>query len=365
MTKLNINYVYIIFFTIFFWSCNKRQEEKIESENKITFDITKANDLDLANAKHLKKRIIELSSDSIIIPAYTNMLINKDEFILYSQKTYQIFRFDSEGNFINFIGKRGGGPNEFTEMRDVILNNNTIEILDFNAILRYQLNGEFIEKINIIYPAFSFARENKNYWFYVGNNPTFSKFKLVETDTSFLKVNEYFPIDEKGIPLIENNFGMNYYITYRESLSPNLYRLNKKLENSYYIDFGKFKIPDAIASSDPMHMNEKLDKIEYAIIREYMENTNYTFLLIFKYEPNTMMPQLFYWIINKKNKEERIIHIKDFIEESYLLFPQIISNNDTIFFIGYDTGNENEQVDQNSNPSIIEIKIEDLFNYGI
>ena len=78
-----------------------------------------------------------------------------------------------------------------------------------------------------------------------------------------------------------------------------------------------------------------------------------------------MMPQLFYWIINKKNKEERIIHIKDFIEESYLLFPQIISNNDTIFFIGYDTGNENEQVDQNSNPSIIEIKIEDLFNYGI
>ena len=69
---------------------------------------------------------------------------------------------------------------------------------------------------------------------------------------------------------------------------------------------------------------EKLDKIEYAIIREYMENTNYIFLLIFKYEPNTMMPQLFYWIINKKNKEERIIHIKDFIEESYLLFPQII-----------------------------------------
>ena len=36
-----------------------------------------------------------------------------------------------------------------------------------------------------------------------------------------------------------------------------------------------------------------------------------------------------------------------------------------IYFIGYDIGNEYEQVDQNNNPSIIEIKIEDLFNYGI
>lgn len=165
-------------------ACSTQKEE--EQSNKIVFDLSKAVNMDLSDASLLDKQIVQLaSSDSVIVPPYSNLIINNGEFILYSQRTHQIFRFDSDGNFINYIGKRGEGPAEFVEMNDILIDNNTIEVLDREAIVRYQLNGEFIEKVNTEIPAFSFASTNDGYWFYLSDNPANSEFRLIETDSNF------------------------------------------------------------------------------------------------------------------------------------------------------------------------------------
>ena len=86
--------------TIILSSCSEQKED--EKSNKIVFDLSKAQDLDLASASLLNKQIVQLAtSDSVIIPAYSNLIINENQFILYSQMTNQIFRFDSDGSFIN------------------------------------------------------------------------------------------------------------------------------------------------------------------------------------------------------------------------------------------------------------------------
>lgn len=359
----------LLFINILF-SCNKSPKNEMLPENKLLFNKSISTDLSLFDAKNLKKEIIKLSyADSIMIPAYSNLLITGNNIILYSQKTFQIFRFDTNGNFVNFIGKRGNGPGEFTEMRDVIIkskNENIIEILDYESIIDYQLDGRFIKKTKIKYPAFSFAYDSINYWFYTGNNPSFSQYKLVQSDTCFQQKNEYFKISKNSVPLVENNFWKgNYATTFRESLSPYVYILNNEIKCSYYIDFGRFEIPDAILASESTLMIEELGKIEYATIRGYMESENYTFLSIMKYTPQTMFPDLYYWIIDKKTKKEKLIRIKDFAEDSYLLYPQTITNDDLIYFIGYDieSVSVDEAINLNSNPSIIKMNIKDLFEY--
>lgn len=344
-------------------SCSEQKGD--EQSNKIVFALSKAHDLGLTDAKLLNKRVVELAfSDSVMIPAYTNLIINEGEFILYSKMTSQIFRFDVEGNFMNFIGQKGGGPNEYVEMRDILIDGNIIEVLDHKAIVSYRLNGEFIEKVELEIPAFSFALANNNYWFYVGDNPAASQFKLIETDRNFTKVNEHFLIREKGIPLVENNFSKNGSLTFRETFNPKTYKLGDGLTQTYHIDFGKLQVSEEILSAGPPYSFDKLMEIDYATIYAYMENKDYAFLQITTTKPNSTNPEMYYLIVDKKTDKEKLIRIKDFAENSYLLFPELISDNNTIYFVGYDIADKDEWTNDDSNPSIIEIGVEELFGYG-
>jgi hypothetical protein len=360
------NVTYALFFLIYAilpLSCNSFQGKRQNSGNKIVFNITAARELGISESKRLKKEYIEFSSDSILIPAYSNLILENENFIIFSNTTNQIFRFANNGDFINFTGKRGNGPGEFAEMRDVGYNTgkNQIEVLDNNAILKYSPEGNFITKCDIPYPAFSFSSENDSYWFYLGNNISVSDYKLIRTDTNFVERNNYLPARENGLPIIENNFNKSEYLTFRESFNPDLYTMTgNELVNSYTIDFGKFTVADNLLDNQAT-LVEKLDNIEYCIARAYMENEKYIFLLVIKYTPQKSEPDLFYWIINKTNEEETVIHIKDFIEESYLLYPQILSDDDVIYFLGYDISTGDETASYNSNPKIIKIKVDEFF----
>lgn len=348
--------------TIILSSCSEQKED--EQSNKIVFDLSKAQNLDLPSASLLNKQIVQLaSSDSVIIPAYSNLIVNENHFILYSQMTNQIFRFNSDGSFINFIGKKGNGPAEFVEMRDILIDDKTIEVLDREAIVRYGLNGEFIEKAKTEIPAFSFAIANNGYWFYLSDNPAYSQFRLIETDKEFSNHIEHLPIRNRSMPLIEDNFSKNGALTFRESLSPTLYTLDNGLINSLYIDFGSLQLSEEVLSANPDLLFDKMNESDYAVIRKYMDNKEYVFLHVMITKPNSMEPEMFYWIIDKKSHKEKLIRVQDFVENSYLLFPQLMTDNNIIYFLGYDVANSDEWIDEDSNPSIVGIGVRELFEY--
>jgi hypothetical protein len=65
--------------------------------------------------------------------------------LIYVSFLKQLFVFDLNGKFIREIGRRGGGPGEFTEVRDFIFSNDkTIELLNFKKIEQYTLEGKHI-----------------------------------------------------------------------------------------------------------------------------------------------------------------------------------------------------------------------------
>lgn len=345
-------------------SCNTKKDEGMVTDNSIYFNTSKSIVLSLDDAKLINKDKINLAfSDSTLIPAYSNILIADDNIIVFSQRTNEIFRFDKEGNFKNLIGKRGNGPGEFQEMNDIIMspnNKKVIELLDNKSIHKYSIDGEFLSKKEFEFPAFSFVAHNDCYWFYLGDNPASTQHKLIRTNSKFSIQDEYFPILEDNVPLVERNFGNSPIKTFRESLNYNLYTLGDDIELSYNIDFGKYKIPKSVMDANPNQMVELLGTIEYANVMKYIENANYSFLYVMKYNINEM-PDFYYWIINKNTKEEKLIQIDEFNEESYLLYPEYISEDDKAYFIGYDVASAEVLIDPNSNPEIVKIGVKEFF----
>lgn len=355
----------ILLFTvcILMFSCNENKSSTKKS--KIVFTTNNIKKLRLNN-KILNKveKTLLSSSDSTLIPVSSKLFVTDNEYIVFSNRTSQIFRYDNKGGFINFIGKKGQGPREFTEIRDLIVNNNNnqIEILDNQTIVKYNFKGEFVKKNKHSLPAFSFGLYDNHYWFYLGNNV--SKNKLVKTDFEFVKKEEFLPVtNHKMLPFMEDNFNKGQCLTFRESLSSDLYKINNnKLIHSYSIDFGSYQLSEEVLLIEtPMELFKKLKSTVYAGVRLYLENKRYLFLVVFKHIPNST-PEVYYWILDKNSKRQNVIQIQDISEQSYLLNPQFLSKNNEIYFLGYHVSNKDEEIDLNSNPSVIKLKIDKLFN---
>ncbi|MCS2551431.1 6-bladed beta-propeller [Phocaeicola vulgatus] len=102
------------------------------------------------------------------------------------------------------------------------------------------LGGDFLDKKEVTYPAFSFAIDDRqNYWFYVGNNTTYGDAKMICTDENIANVAYYLHQKSNMLPMVENNFGRNgEWLTFHESLNHDLYTIeNGKLDLSYAMDF--------------------------------------------------------------------------------------------------------------------------------
>ncbi len=345
-----------------FFSC-KNGHSTSTAKNKIIFKESKAKVLTLNN-KHLGKiETIPLSfSDSTIIPVSSRLFVSDFGYTIFSNMTDKIFIYDHKGNFTNFVGKKGKGSQEYTRINDLIIYGDYIEILDNKSIVSYDNHGKFIGRKKHSFPAFSFGFENGYYWFYLGNN--LSKNRLVKTDKKFDKKGEYLPVvSTKILPLVENNFVQGYNnLTFRESFNSNLYRMEEgELIHSYFIDLEGLQISEKELSKPPFELVKTLENKTYAVVRSYLENKQYLFLMVLKYIPNEN-PQIYYWIQNKKNKKEKILKIKDFSELSYLTYPQFLSEDNEIYFLGYCLSDKNEISNENSNPSIVKLKIENLLN---
>jgi hypothetical protein len=89
--------------------------------------------------------------DSAIISEVDKIWISKDglhDFFIFDRKLKKIVLFSSKGKVKAVLNKRGFGPGEYNEMRDVFIDfgSRQIHILDYRRILTYDLdNFEFIE----------------------------------------------------------------------------------------------------------------------------------------------------------------------------------------------------------------------------
>ncbi|MDR1896348.1 MAG: 6-bladed beta-propeller [Prevotellaceae bacterium] len=308
-----------------------------------------------------RKTVIPLeTADSSLIGANPSLQKEGEHFFVYSNNGH-VLHFNTKGDFLNKIGNIGIGPGEYPSITDVFVcaANKSVEILSNRMIQCYSYDGRFKESLKIDIPAFSFARSENRYWFYTGNNKAYSPYRLFQTDDKFSVVREYLNNDSRMLPMMEPVFRNGAYLTFWESLYSDVYRItNDDLELSCSIQFPGLEIPPDAHKMQPMEVIDYLKRFHFATIRCYMENQKYVYLMIVENRGENI-PVIYQWIINKQGGHETIIQT-DLLPGSYLLCPQLLTEDNILYYIGHPIENEGENVNLELNPSVVMIDISDM-----
>ncbi|MBN1970197.1 MAG: 6-bladed beta-propeller [Candidatus Delongbacteria bacterium] len=143
----------VIFFLILLISCSKSNDKSISVQNgkevivttnKSSSKIAELNiDLDLKCSFNL------IDSDKFVIssPSFPKFDLDGNIYIQDQDfKKMTVYKFDSQGNYINSFGKKGTGPGEFDFMGGFVVKGDTIYVSDWGnwQIDKFTLNGDFI-----------------------------------------------------------------------------------------------------------------------------------------------------------------------------------------------------------------------------
>ena len=362
-TNLFLQKSAFLFLLCLICSCSSQKKS-----NEVDLCFPKENIISFSKSNLFKnKTVIPLEiNEEAMIGGYPSLLWDGSFFIYSRSAGGTVLRFDKNGKFMQTIGKEGNGPEEYVELTDVCLDpsRHSIDILSLNAIYRYTYEGAFVKRIPIEYPAFSFYGEDDGcYWLYIGNNKSFSDFKLFKIDTASGKEEQYLNTDMDLLPISENNFHKSGdYTTFHESYNNDVYQIKDgSFIKTHTVSFNEMNLNLSEAPRDPMDFVTYLKQKHYATIRCYLENKTYVYLQTFESIPDNKKGRFYHWFINKKTGKNTVIEQpQDIAPDSYLYAPQLLTEEDLLYFIGYPLDTKDDVVNPDENPSVVIINISQL-----
>lgn len=142
----------IIFLFVFFSSCNSKNA--LYDENVIAVDLSNPDKISFYDLFDRIEPIILEMTESSLIKDVTSIYASDSLLYLYDRSySGQVLMFTSEGEFIQQIGEKGGGPEQFLHISDFAVNFSRKELFILSAIDRklfvYNLQGEIINVFNL------------------------------------------------------------------------------------------------------------------------------------------------------------------------------------------------------------------------
>ncbi len=104
--------------------------------------------------------------DESIIGEITKISFSNNYIVVFDRKLGKLLLFNSNGAYLRTIGKIGKGPNEFTGIEDLILDEDNGRIYLYVSdwsIKAFNLNGELVNNYPIKYPFWIFDLLNDDY----------------------------------------------------------------------------------------------------------------------------------------------------------------------------------------------------------
>lgn len=166
-----------------------------------------------------------------------------------------VFLFDHSGHFLQKIGSRGMGPQEFIYADWVDYANDTIVIATKRKLLFFSKSGEFLYKISrtkegshaCLLSNNRIALNQDNPY---GNEPfRLSLINRVGDSIRFFKTTETYNLHQSTTTQL-SSFEQHFYrqhskVFYRESYNDTIFRISSdnRLVPAYHIKLGKYKIP--------------------------------------------------------------------------------------------------------------------------
>lgn len=255
------------------------------------------------------------TSDSSLIGTDPELIVSGTDYYIIDQNGSQrILRYDTNGRFLNRIGNRGKGAQEYLKISNMVVDSMSNVITIFSStdakICSYSNTGDFISgrKVNSQFSQ-GFPAKNGNLWLYLGYQNGASDYRVRQVDAQdrpnveLLTANEkVMPVEEKFPVFIPASDGR---ILLRESLNPTVYALTGEgtVVPRYSFDFGEYAVPEEYyEQSSPMAAVELLMKRPFTILDRILDRKNYVVIQAQVQYPN-VAPMLIYGI--KKKNENR------------------------------------------------------------
>lgn len=200
---------------------------------------------------------------------------------IYIGSENAILVFSEDGSFIRRIEHQGSGPGEYVRLTDFDINEEaqTIFVLDNNAqqVLLYDLDGEFVKKINLNFWAIRIKAIGDNSVALFSGNQTSSevnihKVNVIDTQTGEVQ-SKSLPIDPRKSEYLHMFSANNFSTASGETLLAELYNdtiysiTSAESTPAYVLDFGSDKIPDSFYDNgfeDIMQFQEKFSASSFS-----------------------------------------------------------------------------------------------------
>lgn len=143
------------------------------------------------------------TTDESLVGNISKLLYENGKLIVVDKGNNKILVFDAAtGKFLNCVGHQGRGPKEFISLRDVVVADGKLYVLDMGKILTYKLSGEFVGETRYKKGRFTKMdrpRGNK-IWLYseLADSCYFNRMDLATGE-----------IDVRHLPSIEDLYGMS------------------------------------------------------------------------------------------------------------------------------------------------------------
>jgi len=220
------------------------------------------------------------------IVEYKQLLYILDNNMFASVWNNSLFVFDKQGNFIRKIGEKGNGPGEYLNAQTMEIYNDTLFFYDNQGgkIIYYDLLGNYLSELSVPnHSMYAFGRVN-NLWVSYSNSPSPEMLNTIRKNTVDGKLtqsdlescNDLYAI-HLFTPTISTYTSSRFHIRNLinwEQISP-FYSFNnslifthgfndtiytiteKEISPRYYIDFGKYKVPEEACEKNPLDFANK------------------------------------------------------------------------------------------------------------
>ena len=319
------SFIFIFFVLLFFSSCvEQKKVDPYANESTRIINVPEDYTVSVCSENLFSSvKLLPLETKEECLIGRMDRLVICDSLFIINDTRQRILVFDREGAFLRQIGKRGGGPGEYLEVRDFFINNkNELEVLDFKKILRYSLTGEFIGDMRFDYlsdknlycnPSYFIASPIAGYYIWGGTTGV----RKVEDESCLMYKTDGAMKIEKGYFPIEHGAGANYYKFSKYDnhilIDPtfgdyNIYQIDSldNLTTRYFFDFGNKSCKQTINFPDKMSVDAKESLDESVVALYNFQETKKWLHLDFVYKENVY--SLFY---SKANDEVSIIDIKN------------------------------------------------------
>ena len=249
--KITFKFKTILLLFLLFVNCNNTSSKDDES-NILTLEFPENSNNNLISENLSITNIVVLETVDASLVRHIKRIIKHDDKLIVLNSGKEILIFNKEGKFLNKINKKGNGPNEYTNIIDITLDDNNENIIIYSdnfKLLVYDLMGNYVSQVNKINTDKIYERivfdKNLLYFF----NPLNRKDEnLIEAFN--LKHNEYKEnmFSDKSIDFMLRPMGVSIVkskaIWYVVPLSNQLSNISQ--QKNYRINIDNFGVPQKI-----------------------------------------------------------------------------------------------------------------------